>query len=224
MPLIRPRSVTFSLLEVVAQGEGLRTEFKRLVHSPAKIARSISAFANTSGGHILIGVDDDGRIVGIRSEKETLEVIDDALRFHIDPVPLLDVHVEEYKRRMVLVLSIPESVDKPHFHVGQALSRATAAHGEERRVYIREGSHNKAATDDRIVLIQSGKEPLKLSFSDRESRLLDYLGEHQRITAPEFAEQAGIPVAEARRILVTLVRTGAVRLLTEGNSAAYALG
>jgi len=224
MTLIRPRSVPFSLLEAVGQGEGLRTEFKRLVHSPAKIARSISAFANTSGGEILIGVDDDGRIVGIRSEKETLEVIDDALRFHIEPVPVMKVHVEEYKRRMVLVLSIPESVDKPHFHVEQVLSRTTAERSVERRVFIREGSHNKAASDDRIVLIQSGREPLKLSFSDRESRLLDYLGEHLRITAPEFADQAGIPVAEARRILVSLVRSGAVRLLTEGNSAAYALG
>jgi predicted HTH transcriptional regulator len=223
MPLIRPKSVPFSLLETVARGEGLSIEFKRLVHSPAKIARSISAFANTSGGHILIGVDDDRRIVGISSEKETLEVIDDALRCHIEPNPALDVHVEEYKRRMVLVVSIPESEDKPHFHVEETLCRRTGIRAVERRVFIRDGSHNRAASDDRIALFQSRKEPLKLSFTDREHRLLRYLADHERITAPEFAEHAGIPVEEARRILVSLVRTGTVRLTTESGAGIYLL-
>lgn len=223
MPLIRPKSVPFSLLETVGRGEGLSIEFKRLVHSPAKIARSISAFANTSGGHILIGVDDDRRIVGISSEKETLEVIDDALRCHIEPDPALDVHVEEYKRRMVLVVSIPESEDKPHFHVEETLCRRTGIRAVERRVFIRDGSHNRAASDDRIALFQSRKEPLKLSFTDREHRLLRYLADHERITAPEFAEHAGIPVEEARRILVSLVRTGTVRLTTESGAGIYLL-
>jgi len=223
MPLIRPKSVPFSLLETVARGEGLSIEFKRLVHSPAKIARSISAFANTSGGHILIGVDDDRRIVGISSEKETLEVIDDALRCHIEPNPALDVHVEEYKRRMVLIVSIPESEDKPHFHVEETLCRRTGIRAVERRVFIRDGSHNRAASDDRIALFQSRKEPLKLSFTDREHRLLRYLADHERITAPEFAEHAGIPVEEARRILVSLVRTGTVRLTTESGAGIYLL-
>jgi predicted HTH transcriptional regulator len=223
MPLIRPKSVPFSLLETVARGEGLSIEFKRLVHSPAKIARSISAFANTSGGHILIGVDDDRRIVGISSEKETMEVIDDALRCHIEPDPALGVHVEEYKRRMVLVVSIPESEDKPHFHVEETLCRRTGIRAVERRVFIRDGSHNRAASDDRIALFQSRKEPLKLSFTDREHRLLRYLADHERITAPEFAEHAGIPVEEARRILVSLVRTGTVRLSTESGAGIYLL-
>ena len=223
MPLIRPKSVPFSLLETVARGEGLSIEFKRLVHSPAKIARSISAFANTSGGHILIGVDDDRRIVGISSEKETLEVIDDALRCHIEPDPALDVHIEEYKRRMVLIVSIPESEDKPHFHVEETLCRRTGIRAVERRVFIRDGSHNRAASDDRIALFQSRKEPLKLSFTDREHRLLRYLADHERITAPEFAEHAGIPVEEARRILVSLVRTGTVRLTTESGAGIYLL-
>ncbi len=223
MPLIRPKSAPISLLETVAEGEGLCIEFKRLVHSPAKIARSIAAFANTSGGHILIGVDDDRRIVGISSEKEALEVIDDALRFHIEPMPALDVHVEEYKRRMVLIVSVPESPDKPHVHLEEGYCRETGRRVLERRVFIREGSHNKAADDDRIALIQARKSPLKVSFSDRERRLLHYLSENSRITAPEFAEHAGIPVQEARRILVSLVRAGTVCLLAESGSGVYAL-
>ena len=223
MPLIRSKASPFYLLETVAGGEGICTEFKRLIHPPAKIARSIAAFANTSGGHILIGVDDDRRIVGISSEKEMLEIIDDALKIHIEPMPSLDVHVEEYKRRMVLIVTIPESPDKPHVHIEETICRQSGERKIERRVFIRAGSRNLAASDDRIALIQSEKQPLKISFSDRERRLLLYLAEHSRITAPEFAEHAGIPVPEARRILVSLVRTGTIRLLSETGTGIYAL-
>jgi predicted HTH transcriptional regulator len=223
MPVFMPKSSVPALLDLVAQGEGLRIEFKRLIHSAPKIARSIAAFANTSGGVILIGVDDDRRIVGIRSEKETLQVIDEALKFHIEPKPHTEVRFEEFKRRMVLRLDIPESPDRPHYHIEPVLSRESGKHAVERRVYIRDGSHNKAAGDDRVALMLSSKKPVTLSFTERERRLLEYLSEHDRITAEEFAENACIPAHEARRILVSLVRAGALRLVSDRNNSGYAL-
>lgn len=212
-----------SLLDLVEKGEGPTIEFKRLIHSAPKIARSIVSFANTSGGTILIGVDDDRRIVGIHSEKETLAVIDEALRNHVEPKPGLEVRFEEFKRRMVMLVEIPESPERPHFHIERIIRRDTGKRAVERRVFMRDGSHNRAATEDQIALMLSAKNPVRLSFSDREKRLLDYLGEHERITAGEFAENACIPMREARRILVSLVRSGALRLLTEGRSSSYAL-
>jgi len=211
------------LLDLVSQGEGLRIEFKRLVHSAPKIARSITAFANTSGGVILIGVDDDRRIVGIQSEKETLQVIDEALRYHIEPKPQVEIHVEEFKHRMVLLIDIPESLERPHFHIEPVIRRDTAKKSVERRVFIREGSQNKAASEDRIALMLSSKKPLRLSFTDRERKLLAYLQEHDRITAEQFAENACIPMQEAMRILVSLVISGALQLVTEGSRSIYIL-
>ncbi|HHE33181.1 MAG TPA: ATP-binding protein, partial [Chlorobaculum parvum] len=83
MTYFAKKAPTNSLLDLVAKGEGISIEFKRLVHSAPKIARSIVSFANTEGGVILIGVDDDRRIVGIQSEKEMLAVIDEAVRYHV---------------------------------------------------------------------------------------------------------------------------------------------
>jgi predicted HTH transcriptional regulator len=211
------------LLDLVSQGEGLRIEFKRLVHSAPKIARSITAFANTSGGVILIGVDDDRRIVGIQSEKETLQVIDEALRYHIEPKPQVRIHFEEFKHRMVLLIDIPESPERPHFHIEPVIHRDNAKKSVERRVFIREGSQNKAATEDRIALMLSSKKPLMLSFTDRERKLLAYLQENERITAEQFADNACIPMQEAMRILVSLVRSGALQLVTKGNRSSYIL-
>ena len=212
-----------NLLDLVAEGEGLRIEFKRLVHSAPKIARSITAFANTSGGVILIGVDDDRRIVGIHSEKETLQIIDEAMRLHIEPKPRIEVRFEEFRRRMVMLVDIPESPERPHFHVERVIRRDTGRRDVERRVFIRDGSHNKAASEDRIELMLSSREPLKVSFTDRERRLLGWLEDRERITAEEFADSACIPMNEARRILVSLVRSGALRLDTVNGISAYTL-
>ena len=44
---------------IIDEGEGFEVEFKRKVTTPEKIARALIAFANTKGGHILFGVDDD---------------------------------------------------------------------------------------------------------------------------------------------------------------------
>ena len=113
------------LLDIIGQGETIHSEFKRLVHSPVKIAKSIVAFANTEGGVILIGVDDDKRITGIHSEKEMLEVIHDAVKLHVRPEPYFETEVIEYKKRFVLAVIVPESRDKPHYHIVTEHDRET---------------------------------------------------------------------------------------------------
>ncbi|MCC6398020.1 MAG: ATP-binding protein, partial [Bacteroidetes bacterium] len=63
---------------LIEEGEGFEIEFKRKVSTQEKIARALIAFANTKGGHILFGVDDDGSIVGVESEKSEVDLIYEA--------------------------------------------------------------------------------------------------------------------------------------------------
>ena len=50
----------------LAQGEGLTTEFKRCGNQPGDDTyESICAFANRQGGNVFLGVEDDGRVVGV---------------------------------------------------------------------------------------------------------------------------------------------------------------
>ena len=58
------------LLGLIAQGEHQQQDFKYKVQDAVKLARSVSAFANTDGGRLLIGVRDDGHLSGVRSEEE----------------------------------------------------------------------------------------------------------------------------------------------------------
>ena len=54
----------------IAQGEHQQQDFKFEISDARKIARSLSAFANTNGGRLLVGVKDNGRLAGIRSEED----------------------------------------------------------------------------------------------------------------------------------------------------------
>ena len=47
------------LKEMILSGESTTVEFKRKFTSPEKIAKELTSFANTKGGYLLIGVDDD---------------------------------------------------------------------------------------------------------------------------------------------------------------------
>ena len=54
-----------ALLERIALGEHTRQQFKRTFSSPDALAAELAAFANSGGGTLLIGVDDDGTVTGL---------------------------------------------------------------------------------------------------------------------------------------------------------------
>ncbi len=78
-----------SLQELIRQGEGERVEFKKKTTHPTRIARTLVSLANTRGGHVLVGVDDDGRVVGVRDAEEEMYVLRDAAAHYVDPPIIL---------------------------------------------------------------------------------------------------------------------------------------
>lgn len=74
----------FYLARVIAEGEHETQDFKYAVSDARKIARTLSAFANHSGGRLLIGVRDNGSIAGVRNE-EDIYVVEQAAQMYCDP-------------------------------------------------------------------------------------------------------------------------------------------
>lgn len=63
---------TQDIIKLIEQGEGVSVEFKTAKHIlPNNLFESICAFLNHNGGHILLGVKDDGTIEGIDADKVT---------------------------------------------------------------------------------------------------------------------------------------------------------
>jgi ATP-dependent DNA helicase RecG len=93
------------LVKLIRIGEGYTMEFKT---SPSHIAREICAFANASGGRILVGVDDQGREVGVSDPNRTISEVQSTAR-NIDPPLVLDIEA----LGNVLVVSVPSGPNKP---------------------------------------------------------------------------------------------------------------
>ena len=60
---------------LIEQGENQQLDFKFEITDSKKIARTLSAFSNSDGGKLLIGVKDNGNIAGIQSEEELHMII-----------------------------------------------------------------------------------------------------------------------------------------------------
>src|SRR3712207_5929821 len=97
---------------LIAEGEHQQQDFKFEISDARKIAKTLSAFANTDGGRLLIGVKDNGRIAGVRSEEEKY-MIEAAAQFYCTPKVQYTIRTYIVEGRQVLLASIDESSQKP---------------------------------------------------------------------------------------------------------------
>ena len=196
--------------ELIGSGEGFQVEFKRKISSAEKIARALIAFANTKGGTILFGVDDDGSIVGVESEKTELNLIEEAGNHFCDPPISPAIEIIPFNSRDVIAASVHESDDKPHYFL-------SSEDGEENKVFIRVNDKTVLASREVIKVLRderADRPPLKISIGGNEQRLFEFLREKERITVKEYAQLINVSERRASRILTTMVRTGVVRIHT----------
>jgi hypothetical protein len=103
-----------SVLKVlIAEGEHHMQDFKFRVDNQQKIARTLVAFANTFGGRILIGVKDNGKIVGCVPEEEFYVVESAAEKFCKPPVKIQSFIWQE-DLKLVLEIDVAPSEKRPH--------------------------------------------------------------------------------------------------------------
>jgi predicted HTH transcriptional regulator len=207
---------------MIEEGENIMLEFKRRISSPEKIARTIISLANTKGGTILFGVDDDGSIVGVESEKSEIELIEIAGRDFCDPQIEPLINIVPFDGKDVIVCYIPESCTKPHYFLG-AVDQTNV---ENTRVYIRVNDKTMMASKEVIKILKDenpNAPPLKVAIGENEKRLFAHLEASERITVREFGRLVNISDRRASRILVSLVRAGVVRIHTHEKAEYYTL-
>lgn len=208
------------LRDLIARGESSTLEFKRKFTSAEKFAREIIAFANTVGGYLLVGVDDDGTIVGIDSEKETLDLIERCV-LAIEPPLEISTEVVEIQWKDVMVVYVPQSARKPH-----RITETSDGTHPDVRSFIRQGEHSVTASKEmeKVLAGQSPfANPITISIGDRERRLFSYLERYNRASVQDFAKLVNISKRRAAQILVKLVRAGVLHINTENGSDYYTL-
>ncbi len=210
----------FKLL--LEEGEGFQLEFKRKVTSPEKVARALIGFANTKGGTILFGVDDDKTVVGVESEKTEVEMIQTAGRVHCDPPIEPDIKIISHRGKDIIIATVEESDQKPH----SLISDDDISGDAETKVLIRVKDKTVVASKEVVKILRSESPdapPLRISIGDTERSVLDYLDSNEKITVKEFGKLVNISDRRASRILIQLVRAGVLRIHTLEKEDFYTL-
>jgi predicted HTH transcriptional regulator len=194
--------------KIAQQGEGLKVEFKKKAAYPEKIVREIIALANTEGGYLLIGVDDDGTVSGQRFIEEEVFVMQKAIGQYIQPN--LTYQVETIKltpKKGVALFTIPKSPDRPHFLMEE----------NRRKAFVRVKDRSIQASKEMWEILKRGKNPKDMVFTygEKENILMKSLGENGKITLKEFQFLAKLPRFLASKTLVRLVLANVIKIVPQ---------
>jgi ATP-dependent DNA helicase RecG len=130
------------LLDLLKKPEGKTLEFKRDLSSPEKALRSLAAFANTSGGVLLIGVEDKSRrVCGVPDSLLLEERLANLISDSIQPRLLADIEILPWRQHEVLAVQIYPSPARPHY---------LKSLGDKEGVFVRVGSTNRQADQSLI--------------------------------------------------------------------------
>jgi predicted HTH transcriptional regulator len=183
------------IYNLIKQGENQRLDFKYEINDVRKIAKSFSAFANTQGGRLLVGVKDNGKIAGVQGTEEAYMAESAA---HLFCKPAVSFHLRKWmvEKRCVLEVEIPASQQRPHY--------AKSETGEW-IAYVRVADENIKAGSVLINVWKNHQKDLYFAYSHEVKVLMEYLSEKQGISLSKFVKLAHISWSHAENLLVNLI-------------------
>ena len=195
------------LLSLIREGEHQQQDFKYRVADACKLAKSVSAFANTDGGRLLIGVRDDGHLSGVRSEEEIYMMHQAAYRYckpeasikfdtyHVAP----DTSSGERGLRTIVMATVPPSTKRPVCAIDET---------GRMRAYIRINDENIVASPVHLALWRESQKPqgVMLTYNDDIRHLLDVI--QDRLTLNQIVRLSRLPRHKVITLMARLIRFG----------------
>ncbi|NJN41995.1 MAG: ATP-binding protein [Flammeovirgaceae bacterium] len=193
------------LKKVIAVGEGIHTEFKRKISDPLSVISEMIALANTKGGHVMIGVDDDRSLVGIKYPEEDIYQIDTLVKAHCKPaLDFTTTSIKISEKKSVLILTIEKSNKRPHFLL----------QGEKKTTFVRSDDMTVKASREmkEILRREKSRKDIRFSWGEFETLLMQYLEDHPYITLNEFQKISGLGRFSVSRKLILLVLANVLKV------------
>lgn len=187
---------------LISEGEHVHQDFKFEISDARKIAKSISAFANTEGGRLLVGVKDNGKIAGVRSDEE-IYMIEAAARRYCQPPVDLHTYIYKVEGKDVLEVVINESPQKPVY----------ALDAEERRwAYVRIKDENILASPIQLNIWRHNRheEKVVITYTQREQDVLNLLAQHPNLTLNQCQRLTRMNRRQITTLLADFIRFGLV--------------
>lgn len=141
--------------------EGQDLEFKRVIRNFNDIGQTVCAFANTSGGEILIGVDDQGNTIGLdESRLDDIQLRLSGAVQCVSPTPLHNIQIEKEEGKSIISLRI-RTLAPEAFCTHNGL------------IYVRSGSSNLRLDGPALMQFLSDRQLLRFDFRTSEETLKD---------------------------------------------------
>ncbi len=135
---------------LLKSSEGKTLEFKRDLSSPKPILKTLVAFANTAGGMLILGVDDDKKVLGIDDPLLVEEKLTSLISDHIAPTLLPTIKIASFGKKSILLIEVPYLVHLGPFYLKQE--------GPQTGVMVRLGSSSRQAMPEMIQELQRIKQ------------------------------------------------------------------
>ena len=191
----------------IRQGEGQYVEFKKKANHPEKIVREVVAFANTQGGHLFIGVDDDGGISGLKYPEDEEFILSKAIRELARPEIDFEVSLVRVREDVqILHYAIAEGLHKPYF------SFLDKKHKTGRSFVRVEDQSIQASYEMRQILKRSNRNAMPIVFEEKVEILFKHFNDHSGITLTEYMEISGLDKKLASNKLINLALSGALKI------------
>jgi predicted HTH transcriptional regulator len=203
------------LKKLISGGESQQLDFKYCISDSKKIARTLSAFANSEGGRLLIGVRDNGSIAGIHSDEEYYMIETAASLFCKPEIPVvITQHFAEGKT--ILEVEVSKGDRKPYLSKGD---------DGKWQAYFRHGDQNLVANHVLLHLWRKNnrKKGVLIRFGKPENALMEYLKEKGTISFSGFKKIAKIPAYRAEKIIVNLLVCNVLEMNVSEKGYSYSL-
>ena len=201
--------------KLILQGEHQTLDFKFGINDSKKIARTLSAFANTDGGCLLIGVKDNGAIAGVRSEEE-FYMVQAAAELYTRPQISFEVKEWTIDGKKVLEIKVPKSSGELYLAPDKR---------NEYLAYIRVKDENFPVNSVWIKAYRWRKntDGVFIRYGEHEMFLLKYLEENQSITMTRFCKLTGLPRRTAENIVAGFAAINMVGISFNESGVFYTL-
>ena len=185
------------LRSLIAEGEHQELDFKFEINDARKIARTLSAFSNTDGGRLLIGVKDNGRIKGVKSDEEYY-MVESAASLYCKPEVQFKSRNYTIEGKTVLEIYIPPVENKPLYARDE---------GNRWMAFCRVADQNILAN---IIQMQVWKEEKRsrgklIEFTRREEILLGTLERSPDTSLSRLQQDTGFRRKELISLITKLV-------------------
>ncbi|MDG1534714.1 MAG: ATP-binding protein [Schleiferiaceae bacterium] len=186
------------LYALIREGEHSEQDFKYRISDARKIARTLSAFANTTGGRLLVGVRDNGSIAGVKDEDD-IYMLESASEVFLKPALKLEVWAHEIEGKYVWEIEITEGKEKP-YQVDE-IDGLKAYYRDNDQNFVANAVLKEVWKQDRL---KESKHPV--AFTEKEQRLIQYLKDYEEVSVSKAAKVMQLHRSKTIEILARLIR------------------